>query len=94
MDAGGRATQGAVAESLSKDLIKDSLMDELAKLKWQCRRGTRELDLLLNNYLDNYFVTANLSEQRYFLEILKREDSELMAQFDQLAQRFGGTYNK
>lgn len=64
-------------------------MDELAKLKWQCRRGTRELDLLLNDYLENRFVTANPSEQSYFLEILKLEDSILISQFDQLAERLG-----
>lgn len=62
-------------------------MDELAKLKWQCRRGTRELDLLLNNYLDNCFAKAKPSEQSYFLEILKLEDSILMSQFEQLAEQ-------
>jgi antitoxin CptB len=65
-------------------------MDELAKLKWQCRRGTRELDLLLNDYLENRFIKANPAEQSYFLEILKLEDSILLAQIDQLAKRLGG----
>lgn len=65
-------------------------MDELAKLKWQCRRGTRELDLLLNDYLDNRFIKANPEDQRYFLEILNLEDSILLEQIDQLAKHLGG----
>jgi succinate dehydrogenase flavin-adding protein (antitoxin of CptAB toxin-antitoxin module) len=27
-------------------------MHQLARLRWQCRRGTKELDLLLQRYLE------------------------------------------
>ena len=27
-------------------------MNQLARLRWQCRRGTKELDLLLQRYLE------------------------------------------
>jgi antitoxin CptB len=44
-------------------------MDELAKLRWQCRRGTRELDLLLNRYLDTRYSLADEKEKARFVEL-------------------------
>jgi antitoxin CptB len=52
-------------------------MDELAKLRWQCRRGSRELDLLLNRYLDTRYPLADEEEKARFVELLKRDDSQL-----------------
>jgi antitoxin CptB len=54
-------------------------MDELARLKWQCRRGSLELDLLLKNYLETIYPVADDEEKAHFVELLKREDGELMA---------------
>lgn len=53
-------------------------MTELSRLRWQCRRGTRELDIVLENYLDQHFVNANNQEQQCFVELLALEDSQLM----------------
>jgi antitoxin CptB len=49
------------------------------KLKWRCRRGTRELDLLLLNYLKNKFQTADQAQQYQFYQLLEWQDSELIA---------------
>ncbi|HEY8096338.1 MAG TPA: succinate dehydrogenase assembly factor 2, partial [Methylobacter sp.] len=38
-------------------------MDELARLKWQCRRGTKELDFLLNRYLEAGYLAADQGER-------------------------------
>jgi antitoxin CptB len=54
-------------------------MNELAKLRWQCRRGSRELDLLLNNYLETRYPVADDEEKARFVEMLKLDDAELMA---------------
>lgn len=51
------------------------------KLKWQCRRGTQELDSLLICYLENNYVTAPLAEQQHFQQLLDLEDSELLRLF-------------
>jgi len=53
-------------------------MDELARLKWQCRRGTKELDFLLNRYLETGYLLADEEEKALFAELLKLEDDELM----------------
>ena len=53
-------------------------MSELNKLRWRCRRGTLELDLMLTRYLERCFVDADPTEQATFLQLLTLEDSELM----------------
>jgi antitoxin CptB len=55
-------------------------VDELAKLRWQCRRGTKELDLMLLDYLETRYPTASVEEKAHFVELLKLDDAELMTQ--------------
>jgi antitoxin CptB len=55
-------------------------VDELAKLRWQCRRGTKELDLMLLDYLETRYPTASMEEKARFVELLKLDDAELMTQ--------------
>jgi len=52
-------------------------MDELARLKWQCRRGTKELDFLLNRYLEAGYLTTSREERILFETLLGLEDDEL-----------------
>lgn len=54
-------------------------MNELAKVKWQCRRGMKELDLLLEHYLATDYLTADTAEKNRFAELLRLEDDELLA---------------
>jgi len=53
-------------------------MHQLARLQWQCRRGTKELDLLLQRYLETGYLLANDEEKAQFIEFLEMEDDELM----------------
>jgi antitoxin CptB len=53
-------------------------VSELAKLKWQCRRGMKELDLLLENYLATDYPLADTAEKTRFAELLQLEDDELL----------------
>lgn len=54
-------------------------MTELNKLRWRCRRGSKELDLLLLNYLDQHYLAASADEQQAFQQLLQLEDPQLMA---------------
>ena len=54
-------------------------MTQLARLRWQCRRGTKELDLLLQSYLETGYLTADDEEKALFVELLELEDDELLA---------------
>jgi antitoxin CptB len=53
-------------------------MDALKKLRWQCRRGTLELDILLEHYLEVGYPIADKREKSAFVELLALEDSELL----------------
>lgn len=53
-------------------------MNELAKIKWQCRRGMKELDLLLENYLATDYLLADTAEKNRFVALLQLEDDELL----------------
>jgi antitoxin CptB len=53
-------------------------MNQLARLRWQCRRGTKELDLLLQRYLDSGYLLADDEEKALFVELLELEDDELL----------------
>ena len=53
-------------------------MDQLSKLRWQCRRGTKELDFLLNRYLDSGYLLADEEEKALLVELLTLEDDELI----------------
>lgn len=56
------------------------------RLKWQCRRGMLELDVLLGRYLDECFDGLNADEKLQFQALLTVEDPELYAYLMQGAQ--------
>ena len=57
------------------------MVDEIPRLRWQCRRGMRELDQLLTRYLDAAYVQAGASEKAAFRELLTLPDPELAGYF-------------
>ena len=50
-----------------------------SKLRWRCRRGTKELDTLTTRYLENFYDDATASEQSAFAQLLTLQDPELHA---------------
>ena len=50
---------------------------ELRRLRWRCRRGMRELDQLLERYLDQRWAAASEAERGTFLRLLDCEDDRL-----------------
>ncbi len=52
---------------------------ELARLRWRCRRGMKELDTLLVRYLEAHYVAASPEDQGRFLELLELQDPDLAA---------------
>jgi antitoxin CptB len=49
------------------------------QLLWRCRRGMRELDVLLKSYLDTRYALAAAVERRAFEAVLGLPDPELWA---------------
>ncbi len=52
-------------------------MAELAQLRWKCRRGMKELDLLLEGYLVERYPQAAVAEQEAFRALLDLQDPVL-----------------
>ena len=50
----------------------------LKKLRWKARKGIRELDILLQCYLDIHYSKLNESEKKLFEEVLDIETYDLL----------------
>jgi len=53
-------------------------MGELDRIRWRCRRGLLELDLLLARFLERDFASLSASELRTFSRLLDCPDPELL----------------
>jgi len=49
-------------------------MSDMSRLRWRCRRGTKELDIVMNRYLAERYPTADADEQASFNTLLDVED--------------------
>jgi len=52
---------------------------ELGRLRWRCRRGMRELDVLLMRYLERDWPQAESSQRAAFADLLEWQDPEINA---------------
>ena len=53
-------------------------MSNRSRLEWRCRRGTKELDLLMQTWLKQAFESSTAAEQQTFLELLDWPDDQLI----------------
>jgi antitoxin CptB len=51
----------------------------VGQLRWRCRRGMRELDVLLERYLQERYPSAPAVEQQAFAALLEAPDPQLFA---------------
>lgn len=49
----------------------------IAKLRWRCRRGMRELDVMLSHWLNHRFEQSTSEQQASFIALLECEDDQL-----------------
>jgi antitoxin CptB len=54
-------------------------VSDLGRLRWRCRRGIKELDVLLTRYLDERFAHAPHPERLAFERLLQTEDPLIYA---------------
>lgn len=54
---------------------------ELRRLRWRCRRGMRELDRLLERWLEQGWRQSPTAERDTFLRLLDSEDDRLWKWF-------------
>jgi antitoxin CptB len=53
------------------------LSDSAGRLRWRCRRGMKELDVLLLDYLEQHHPVASADEQEAFAVLLELPDPQL-----------------
>ena len=52
-------------------------MSELSRLRWLCRRGTKELDMIMSRYLEHHYETASMADRDKFKLLLEMPDPDL-----------------
>lgn len=52
-------------------------MKELDRIRWRCRRGMLELDIILQGFVDKHYVQLNKTELKYFDALLSLPDHDL-----------------
>ena len=52
-------------------------MAELSRLRWLCRRGMKELDIVMSRYLEQHYASASDAEQGHFNALLEMPDPDL-----------------
>ena len=53
--------------------------EELRRLRWRCRRGMLELDLVLQDFLDHQYVALSTNERAAFQRLLSLSDTALIS---------------
>lgn len=48
--------------------------EKLRRVRWKCRRGMLELDILLSNFINMSFTNLTLGEQKVFEILLDQPD--------------------
>ncbi len=49
----------------------------ISKILWRCRRGTRELDVILTGFVNSSYATLDETEKAEFVRLLDTEDPVL-----------------
>ena len=52
-------------------------MSEMNRLRWKCRRGMLELDLVLNQFLEQEYTGLDADSKQVFVTLLEAGDEEL-----------------
>ncbi|ARD21551.1 MULTISPECIES: succinate dehydrogenase assembly factor 2 [Shewanella] len=53
----------------------------IARVRWACRRGMLELDVLFQPFVDSQYETLSDTDKQTFIDLLACEDPELFAWF-------------
>lgn len=54
-------------------------MIERSRVLWRCRRGLRELDLILQKFLAQHYADLSLEDKQLFNEFLDHSDNDLLS---------------
>lgn len=61
--------------------LTDTTRQNLGRLRWRCRRGMKELDVLLVRWLERRYAGADAATRAVFERLLELPDPDLNAWF-------------
>ncbi len=53
-------------------------MSELSRLRWRCRRGIKEMDLIFEHFLEQQYAELSTAQKSLFSQILEENDLDIM----------------
>ena len=59
-------------------LYTGDLIEDETRLRWQCRRGMLELDLMLESFVDKHYDDLPVKTKKAFHKLLKCQDQILL----------------
>jgi len=69
---------------MMNDLGKLSAEEQKKALAWQCRRGLKEIEVILVPFLEQYFLNESQEVRLAFIALLEEQDIDI---FEWLMQR-------
>ena len=54
-------------------------MNERSRILWRCRRGIREMDILLQRFMELHYPGLSKHEIKLFEELLEESDLDILA---------------
>mgnify|MGYP001374922280 FL=1 len=51
---------------------------EISKVIWKCRKGIREIDILLSRYTEKVYPTLNPQQQNEYVEFIDLDTYEIL----------------
>lgn len=64
----------------------EPMNDQERVLQWRCRRGLKELDVIIQPFLDKYYRELDVAQQAAFARLMACEDMDLLDWFMRQAQ--------
>ena len=64
---------------MTQEKNNNDLIHQLPRLKWACRRGMLELDVLLGNFLEERYAQLPETDKQLFINLLECTDPELFS---------------
>lgn len=60
--------------------------DDLKRLSWQCRRGIKEVEVLLAPFFERFFRELSPQDQALFVALLEESDVDMFEWFTRRAE--------
>lgn len=61
--------------------MTENYSDRERALLWHCRRGMKELDVILEPFMKDHYMTLPAEEKELFFKLIEQEDVDLLDWF-------------